>query len=76
MARLVDCHDASWCGEDQFGRAIQMCSPWARRSHQHFVLTDPVALAEPVQTRSRWGLWEPAERVRDAVFRQHGPELG
>lgn len=57
LAELVDSHDASWCGEDQYGRAIEMCSPWALRSHQHIVLARPVALSEPVPVRGRRGLW-------------------
>ena len=73
VADLVDCHDASWCGEDQYGRAIQMCSPWARRSHQHLVLANPVALDKPVATRSRFGLWEPSARVLKSVLEQLDP---
>lgn len=70
LAQLVDCHDASWCGEDQYGRAIQMCSPWSLRSHQHLVLSDPVALRNPVSVRNRRGLWKVGARLMKEIEAQ------
>lgn len=70
VAELVDCHDASWCGEDQYGMAIEMCSPWALRSHQHLVLANPFELPKPVPMRSHFGLWQPRDRALREVLAQ------
>ena len=56
VVRLVDVHDASWCGEDQYGRPLEMCSPWALRSFLHLVLTDPHPLPQPIPRIGRLGL--------------------
>jgi ASCH domain len=34
-------------------------SPWAEPGSWHWLLTDPVPLAEPIAARGRLGLWQP-----------------
>ena len=71
-ANLVDSHDASWCGADEYGNALRMCSPWALRGQQHLVLTDPIALREPVEARGRRGLWRVGPGLLGRILEQLG----
>jgi ASCH domain len=46
------------------------CSVWAEADLWHWVLADPVALAEPVPCRGALGLWTPPGRL-DAPTRNN-----
>lgn len=74
VAHLVDVHDASWCGRDQHGRALQMCSPWSLRAYQHLVLVDAVPLPMPILVPDQLGIGLP--KVDDTLAGRIAEQLG
>lgn len=46
------------------------CAPWGEPNVYHWVLTDVIALPEPVPAKGALGFWTPTEETVNAVLRQ------
>lgn len=74
VVRLLSSHDSGWCGNDQFGNPLSMCSPWATRGYHHWVLADATPLPLPIVAPAGlpFGLWRAEDELRERIADQLG----
>lgn len=73
---IVDLAGVHWSGmeclrsPDAMCHEYEQCSPWGQAYHHHLVLTNARALATPIPTKGRLGLWRPDDALEAAIREQ------